>query len=333
MKNSSFFPDKKGTKMTPFMGDLCTYMGQLLPYDKCNDVIEKLLGVKVPKTNLYRITNQIGEDANKVIDQIDWSESDVQSKEPDTSNNTECDIEYAYAGMDGTMILTREEKWKEVKLGRSFKAYNIDNQSENRTNISQSNYVAILGSKDDFLPRMDRVLEQTISNKSKLILLNDGATWIDNYIKLKHPECISIIDFFHVCEKLADFSKKCVPKGKREKWYKDRKDQLLSQGGKSVLEEIEKIQVKTQERQEEKRKIVTYFENHLHKMNYPEYDKKGYYIGSGFIESAHRKVIQDRMKRSGQRWSIPGAGNMLNLRTLYESGRWATLTRKLFRAA
>lgn len=33
MKNSSWFPDKKGTKMTPFMGDLFTYIGQLLLYD------------------------------------------------------------------------------------------------------------------------------------------------------------------------------------------------------------------------------------------------------------------------------------------------------------
>src|SRR5690606_14542903 len=137
--------------------------------------------------------------------------------------------------------------------------------------------------------------------------INDGATWIDLYIKEKHPKCISIIDYFHVCEKLSDFSKKCIPKSKRLSWFKERKDQLLCKGGQSVLEEIERIVVRTEIRKEEKRKIITYFENHMHKMNYPEYDKRGYYIGSGFIESAHRVVIQDRMKRSGQRWSLRGA--------------------------
>ncbi|MEE9373912.1 MAG: hypothetical protein V3V00_12750, partial [Saprospiraceae bacterium] len=41
---------------------------------------------------------------------------------------------------------------------------------------------------------------------------------------------------------------------------------------------------------------------------------QGYMIGSGAIESAHKTVIQRRMKLSGQRWSMKGAKNMLNLR-------------------
>ncbi len=57
-------------------------------------------------------------------------------------------------------------------------------------------------------------------------------------------------------------------------------------------------------------------------MNYPEYQSKGYMIGSGAIESAHRTVIQRRMKLSGQRWSVKGAQNMLNLRCLAMSGHW-----------
>lgn len=46
-----------------------------------------------------------------------------------------------------------------------------------------------------------------------------------------------------------------------------------------------------------------------------EYRKIGSGIfGSGAIELAHRKVIQKRMKQSGQRWGKAGAQNMLNLR-------------------
>src|SRR5690606_17575534 len=168
---------------------------------------------------------------------------------------------------------------------------------------------------------------------TKLILINDGAIWIDLFIKLKYPECISIIDYFHVCEKLANFSKSCIPKSKRQNWFKEKKEKLLKKGGEEVLAELKNTRVISKRQEEEKRKLITYFENHAHKMNYPEYDKKGYYIGSGFIESAHRTVIQDRMKRSGQRWSIEGAGHMLNLKTLDQSGMWKTLVNHLFRAA
>ena len=38
-------------------------------------------------------------------------------------------------------------------------------------------------------------------------------------------------------------------------------------------------------------------------------------IGSGAVGSAHRTVIQKRLKLSGQRWSKRGVGNMLKLRT------------------
>ncbi len=45
-------------------------------------------------------------------------------------------------------------------------------------------------------------------------------------------------------------------------------------------------------------------------------------IGSGAIESAHRTVLQKRMKLSGQRWSKAGAQNMLHLRTCSMNEQW-----------
>lgn len=49
-------------------------------------------------------------------------------------------------------------------------------------------------------------------------------------------------------------------------------------------------------------------------MIYKTFKEKGYVIGSGPIEVAHRSVIQQRMKLSGQKWSIKGANAIANLR-------------------
>lgn len=49
---------------------------------------------------------------------------------------------------------------------------------------------------------------------------------------------------------------------------------------------------------------------------------KGYLIGSGAIESAHRNVVQQRLKLSGQRWSVQGAQQIVNLRAYKKSDRW-----------
>ena len=56
-------------------------------------------------------------------------------------------------------------------------------------------------------------------------------------------------------------------------------------------------------------------------------------IGSGAIESAHRTVVQKRMKQSGQRWSNKGAQNMLNLRVLTMNEKWYKVVQLIKRAA
>ncbi len=61
-------------------------------------------------------------------------------------------------------------------------------------------------------------------------------------------------------------------------------------------------------------------------MDYQKYLHTGCgIIGSGAIESAHRTVIQKRMKLSRQRWSKKGAQNMLNLRVINKNQQWSKI--------
>ena len=48
----------------------------------------------------------------------------------------------------------------------------------------------------------------------------------------------------------------------------------------------------------------------------------GLLIGSAPIEAAHRHVIQQRMKRSGQCWTKSGLQQIANLRVVSKSNRW-----------
>jgi hypothetical protein len=56
-------------------------------------------------------------------------------------------------------------------------------------------------------------------------------------------------------------------------------------------------------------------------MDYPAIRAQGLPIGSGAVESSAKHVVQQRLKRAGQRWSEPGARAMLALRACYASGR------------
>jgi hypothetical protein len=68
--------------------------------------------------------------------------------------------------------------------------------------------------------------------------------------------------------------------------------------------------------------ICNYLAGHAARMRYDEYLRAGYPIASGVIEGACRHLVKDRMERSGMRWTLEGARNMLNVRAAFQSSYW-----------
>ena len=62
-------------------------------------------------------------------------------------------------------------------------------------------------------------------------------------------------------------------------------------------------------------------------MQYEQYLRLGYGIGSGAVESAHKQVVHARLRQAGMRWSEAGARRLLALRLLLLNDNWAWLDR------
>ena len=91
----------------------------------------------------------------------------------------------------------------------------------------------------------------------------------------------------------------------------------------AVLDNIINANANANAKEDDVKKITKYYQNNRERMKYGQYRNIGCgIIGSGAIESAHRTVIQKRMKQSGQRWSTKGAKNMLRLRVISMNRRW-----------
>ena len=58
-------------------------------------------------------------------------------------------------------------------------------------------------------------------------------------------------------------------------------------------------------------------------IDYPYFQKQGYPIGSGSVESSHKGVVHSRMKQAGMRWAEPHVDPMLTLRNWVCNGRWS----------
>lgn len=108
--------------------------------------------------------------------------------------------------------------------------------------------------------------------------------------------------------------------GKTDNFYDYEKefDKVWQQLGREVLEaSISELPANKDTESEAAISLINYYTGNAYRMDYKTYKTIGAgIIGSGTIESAHRTVVQKRMKQSGQRWSNAGAQNMLNLRVL-----------------
>lgn len=302
-----FLPE--GSRVSPLMSEKLTYIGQLDSYEKGSEIALVLLNLEVSDSKIYRLTDSMGSRVGR------WLE------EEDLRDTLRADG-VVYAQMDGSMILTREDSWKEVKLGRVFGSADLYEENEMRNWLRNSEYVAHLGGHADFENAFSKILDTYSDREEDLVFINDGARWQWNWISAEYPKATQILDFYHAMEHIGSFVSLLKTGSEKANLMEELGRCLKEEGVQSCWQRLDKLNCKTKTGRAEKQKLKTYVENNWSRMNYPEFIKRKLLIGSGAIESAHRTVIQRRMKLSGQRWSKKGAQNMLNMRTLNMSGHW-----------
>lgn len=303
------------------MQELMVYAGHLDSYQKCNEVIKQFTQVDVSAAQVYRVTDTYGQEIAKT-EVVERTMLPVKQEET------------LYAEVDGSMIFTREEGWKEVKVGRIFKSGDCIRIDEKPGCIRHSQYLAYLGSCQTFSGQMETVIESYGNLGSRLVFITDGAVWIRNWIADAFPQAISILDYYHAVEHLYAFAEHYFKdKAAGTIWGKEQEALLLESKVKTVIENVQQLAGNNKEAQ----KLIDYYQSNESRMDYKGYKQIGCgIIGSGAIESAHRTVIQKRMKLSGQRWSKEGAQNMLHLRVTSMNGQWnkiIQLTKTQFKVA
>ena len=214
--------------------------------------------------------------------------------------------------------------WNEVKLGRIFKESQCMEVGVERGWIKTSMYEALLGSSKVFTRRFEQKLDPYRCLGPRLIFITDGAIWIKNWIMDAYPDATQILDWFHACEHLCEFGKEYFSdQQEKNKWLEEQKALLYESKTTEVINNIISLATTKQSVEDSKNKLLQYYHTNKDRMDYKKYRAMGAgLIGSGAIESAHRTVIQKRMKLSGQRWTKKRAQNMLTLRCVRLSDKW-----------
>jgi len=167
-------------------------------------------------------------------------------------------------------------------------------------------------------------VQSGFGKKTHLHAVGDGATWIADQIDEQFGAQGSyLIDFYHICDYLAAAAKSCAP-GNEKAWMNKQKDQLKQNNYPSVLEELDAfLEADTIEAQSAPvRACYRYIKNRPNQLDYKAALAEGLPIGSGEIESAHRYVIQQRLKLPGAWWTPDNADSMLALRIIRANEKW-----------
>jgi hypothetical protein len=155
--------------------------------------------------------------------------------------------------------------------------------------------------------------------------LGDGAAWIADQVATRFgTQGTYTVDFFHVCDYLADAAKSSAPDDPKA-WLETQKKRLKINQAPLVLgalsEALEPATVADADAPV--RACHRYLSNRLDHLDYQGALAQGLPIGSGEIESAHRYVVQQRLKRPGAWWTPDNAEAMLALRVARANGQWS----------
>lgn len=163
------------------------------------------------------------------------------------------------------------------------------------------------------------------------MLLSDGATWIRSLKEDLFPDAQQILDFFHLCENTHAFAKLLykADENRAKAWAKEICDQLEDGRYEEVLKALSAY--KDMAVPTGTVNLYNYINNNKANIDYPAYKKRGYFIGSGAIESGNKTVLQSRFKQAGMRWNPVTAQYMLSLKSKEKSGLWYSFVIPLIR--
>ena len=147
---------------------------------------------------------------------------------------------------------------------------------------------------------------------SHLHAVGDGAPWIASQVEARFgTQGAYLVDFFHACEYLGAAAPACAAND-AEAWLEAQKDRLKANRADAVLEALAPCLEASREGPVSD--CDRYLRNRLTQLDYQGALEKGLPIGSGEIESAHRYVIQERLKLPGAWWAPTNVEAMLALR-------------------
>lgn len=300
-----------------------TDFGADVPFGQIPQKLQEHHGIEVPSETARQITEKHG--ARMLQQQV------LESEIPDRPG-----VAVVVAELDGSMIpvvrtaepkpgqdrrRTRQLEWQEARLALAYPYGSVTPR-----------FGATLGGVEQAGAHWaDCVVRAGAGRQTRIHCVSDGAPWIAEQADQRFgTQARFLIDFYHLCDYLHAAASSCAP-DQPQAWMQQQKQHLKANQTEAVLDALAPFLERDRSRPREQAPVQAcyrYIDNRPGQFDYQSALAAGLPIGSGEVESAHRYVIQDRLKRAGAWWKEDNAAKLLALRVVRANNQWEAYWQK-----
>lgn len=309
-------------RYTPRLQETTVRLGSKMPFREAVEEVASSHHTAVSEPTCRRLTYRSGRAAEAVVRS---TVEQLEREAPDPAATPEA----IQISADGSLIHLTTGEWREVKsvaVGEfaSDERQKAGEQGVKATNVSY--FTRSYKAREFERYALGELHHRGLERAKTVVAVNDGAEWIQSFIDYHCPQAVRIIDFAHALGYIADAGKAIWGEGSAafKNWFERMAHQLKHDPPQRTVADLRLLQpkAKTDEQAATLDQAIHYLQRRLEMIDYPFFQKRGYPIGSGSVESGHKVVVQRRLKGAGMRWAEDHVDPLLALRDLVCNDRW-----------
>lgn len=299
------FPGHMTFRVAQEIVEFCACM----PYDLALKMLTRLTAIQISGRTAQRLCSQTI--APQVQEYLAQRQQEMLPLAFQPSQEFPGDLptpEVLYIEADGVHAPMRDGSWREMKVG-VVRAEFKDGREQ-----MPAQYLCTLEESSRFGKHWEALALKCGSLKAEsVVVLGDGAAWIWNLASACFPRAQQILDFFHASEYVAAVGQDVFGESKPS-WLSARLSEMKRSSWDCFWEAINALD---RSDLESVCRLKTYFGNNVSRMDYGNYICRRLCIGSGLVESSCKRIVSQRLKGSGMRWSVVGGEVIARLRGFF----------------
>ncbi len=226
-----------------------------------------------------------------------------------------------YVGLDGVLVRGRTAKsWLEIQVGSLWSAWReLPDRKHPRRQITDATVVARARGWDALGRQVWRMFVErggATQRGAEIVVQGDGAAGIRSLWELHFGEALTILDPWHLWEKVKERSRQVLGRGKPAREACQEVYRKLKVGAVDQAQKLVRAwPAATEGARKQQERLLSYLERNREIIRDCEALRAaGYLVGSGLTEKANDLVVVPRMKNGKMHWSPGGADAVALLR-------------------